>query len=110
MYPANVLLLRNQITLPFEMTEVTSRTLVSHIADYMFKIMPSVRPPSADSARSCSPARIMQHLNEAQVTNYQKNMSDAMDIFPKLQTGLDVNIKFSGYAWHSIVGVAAVPC
>ncbi len=29
--------------------------------------------------------------------NYQQNMQDAMAAFPRLQTGLDVNVKFSRY-------------
>ena len=29
--------------------------------------------------------------------NYEQNMQDAMDVFHKLQTGLDVNVKFTGF-------------
>ena len=28
--------------------------------------------------------------------NYEQNMNDAMAVLPKLQTGLDVNVKFTG--------------
>jgi hypothetical protein len=28
--------------------------------------------------------------------NYEQNMHDAMAVLPKLQTGLDVNVKFTG--------------
>ncbi len=32
---------------------------------------------------------------EAQL-NWQQNTQDAIDIFPNLQTGLDINVKFTG--------------
>ena len=38
------------------------------------------------------------NLLEEEQLNYEQNMSDAMAILPKLSTGLDVNVKFSGPA------------
>lgn len=35
--------------------------------------------------------------NEEMILNYQQNMQDAIDIMHKLQTGIDVNVKFSGW-------------
>ena len=29
--------------------------------------------------------------------NYEQNIQDAMTVFPNLQTGLDVNVKFNRY-------------
>jgi len=34
--------------------------------------------------------------NEELILNYQQNMQDAIDIMYKLQTGIDVNVKFTG--------------
>lgn len=39
----------------------------------------------------------MQHITEATRLNYEQNMHDAIAVFPRLQTGLDVNVKFTGY-------------
>ena len=38
-----------------------------------------------------------QNANEAVILNYQQNMHDAISIMYKLQTGIDVNVKFTGY-------------
>ena len=38
---------------------------------------------------------IAQHLGEDAMLNYEQNTSDAMSIFHKLQTGLDVNVRFT---------------
>ncbi|KAG7230477.1 hypothetical protein INR49_024586 [Caranx melampygus] len=37
-----------------------------------------------------------KEISEAQRLNYEQNMSDAMAVLHKLQTGLDVNVKFTG--------------
>lgn len=37
-----------------------------------------------------------KEISEIQRLNYEQNMSDAMAILHKLQTGLDVNVKFTG--------------
>ena len=38
-----------------------------------------------------------QNADEAVILNYQQNMHDAISIMYKLQTGIDVNVKFTGY-------------
>ena len=38
-----------------------------------------------------------QNDDEAVILNYQQNMHDAISIMYKLQTGIDVNVKFTGY-------------
>lgn len=35
-------------------------------------------------------------MNEAAQRNFEQNMQDALSILPKLTTGLDVNVKFTG--------------
>ena len=37
-----------------------------------------------------------QRLSEGAQLNYEQNMHDAIAIMNKLQTGLDVNVKFTG--------------
>jgi len=38
-----------------------------------------------------------QHITEDMRLNYEQNMNDGIAVFPRLQTGLDVNVKFTGY-------------
>ena len=38
-----------------------------------------------------------QNVDEAIILNYQQNMQDAISIMYKLQTGIDVNVRFTGY-------------
>ena len=38
-----------------------------------------------------------QRLSEGAQLNYEQNMHDAIAIMNKLQTGLDVNVKFTGW-------------
>jgi len=40
---------------------------------------------------------VAQHITEATRLNYEQNMHDAIAVFPRLQTGLDVNVKFTGF-------------
>ncbi|KAK2103105.1 Ubiquitin carboxyl-terminal hydrolase MINDY-2 [Saguinus oedipus] len=37
-----------------------------------------------------------KEISEIQRLNYEQNMSDAMAVLHKLQTGLDVNVRFTG--------------
>ena len=37
---------------------------------------------------------IPNNLSEEEKLNYEQNMSDAIAVFSKLQTGIDVNVKF----------------
>lgn len=37
-----------------------------------------------------------KNLPEQDKLNYEQNLQDAMSIMPRLQTGLDVNVKFTG--------------
>ena len=45
----------------------------------------------------------VQHITEATRLNYEQNMHDAIAVFPRLQTGLDVNVKFTGYIYIFVV-------
>ena len=37
----------------------------------------------------------LQDLTAGETANYEQNVQDAMAVFPKLQTGLDVNVTFN---------------
>lgn len=73
----NVLLLRRQITLPAHSEIVSAAKLMEYIGDAMLESVP-------------------KNLSGEVRLNYEQNMHDAMAVLPKLQTGLDVNVKFTG--------------
>lgn len=73
----NVLLLKGKVTLAPMLEMVTSEQLMAYLADCIFENMP-------------------QNLSAITKANYEQNMQDAMGVMDKLQTGLDVNVKFTG--------------
>ncbi|CAG5128275.1 unnamed protein product, partial [Candidula unifasciata] len=56
---------------------ITSEQLMTYLGECIFENMP-------------------QNLTETTQANYEQNMQDAMSVMYKLQTGLDVNVKFTG--------------
>ncbi|KAM4747575.1 ubiquitin carboxyl-terminal hydrolase MINDY-2 [Rhinophrynus dorsalis] len=73
----NVLLLAWKVKLPPMMEIITAEQLMEYLGDYILDVKP-------------------KEISEVQRLNYEQNMSDAMAILHKLQTGLDVNVKFTG--------------
>ncbi|XP_016128685.1 ubiquitin carboxyl-terminal hydrolase MINDY-2 isoform X4 [Sinocyclocheilus grahami] len=73
----NVLLLSWKVKLPPMMEIITAEQLMEYLGDYILEAKP-------------------KEISEAQRLNYEQNMSDAMAVLHKLQTGLDVNVKFTG--------------
>ncbi|KAG8440431.1 hypothetical protein GDO86_006253 [Hymenochirus boettgeri] len=73
----NLLLLTWKVKLPIMMEIITSEQLMEYLGDYILEAKP-------------------KEISEAQCLNYEQNMSDAMAVLHKLQTGLDVNVKFTG--------------
>ncbi|XP_040269815.1 ubiquitin carboxyl-terminal hydrolase MINDY-2 isoform X1 [Bufo bufo] len=73
----NVLLLAWKVKLPPMMEIITVEQLMEYLGDYILEAKP-------------------KEISEVQRLNYEQNMSDAMAILHKLQTGLDVNVKFTG--------------
>ena len=51
---------------------------------------------------------VPNEMAESQRLDYEQNVQDAIAILPKLQTGLDVNVRFTGvnvyFELHSSVG------
>ncbi|XP_042145450.1 ubiquitin carboxyl-terminal hydrolase MINDY-2 isoform X2 [Ixodes scapularis] len=73
----NVLTLKGLIKLPHTLDVITVEQLMEHLGDCILSSIPKDIPESAQ-------------------LNYEQNMHDAMAILPKLQTGLDVNVRFTG--------------
>ncbi|KAM3876819.1 ubiquitin carboxyl-terminal hydrolase MINDY-2 [Diretmus argenteus] len=73
----NVLLLAWKVKMPPMMEIITAEQLMEYLGDYILDTKP-------------------KEISEAQRLNYEQNMSDAMAVLHKLQTGLDVNVKFTG--------------
>lgn len=73
----NVLLLGGKMHIAPGTTAISSHELLNNLATIMFEQMP-------------------QGLSEGDSLNYQQNVHDVIRVFPKLQTGLDVNVKFDG--------------
>ncbi|KQK17516.1 ubiquitin carboxyl-terminal hydrolase MINDY-2 [Brachypodium distachyon] len=73
----NVLLLKNVINLDPDAGEVSQPKLLSLVADRLIL---------SDSS--------MQGKDEEYVRNWEHNISDAIDLLPRLTTGIDVNVMF----------------
>ena len=95
---ANVLLLRGKMTLDEGVEIVSSEqlleylgklTLMSRNSSFMFRVLYSIL---GDTMLECVP----KNLDPDRRLDYEANVSDAVILLPKLQTGIDVNVKFSG--------------
>ncbi|XP_040267372.1 ubiquitin carboxyl-terminal hydrolase MINDY-1 isoform X2 [Bufo bufo] len=75
----NILFLRWKVKLPPQKELITSEELMAHLGDCILSIQP-------------------QENSEALQLNFQQNVNDAMTVLPKLSTGLDVNVRFTGVA------------
>lgn len=73
----NVLLLRNIISLSPETAEISLQRLLSLVAERLL------------DANSSS-----ENKDSGYVQNQQQNIADAIDLLPRLATGIDVNVRF----------------
>ncbi|XP_074205492.1 ubiquitin carboxyl-terminal hydrolase MINDY-1 [Camelus bactrianus] len=73
----NILLLQWKVKLPPQKEVITSDELMAHLGDCLLSIKP-------------------QEKSEGLQLNFQQNVDDAMTVLPKLATGLDVNVRFTG--------------
>ncbi|XP_048230070.1 ubiquitin carboxyl-terminal hydrolase MINDY-1 isoform X2 [Ricinus communis] len=71
----NILLLRNNLNLSPDIAEVSQEKLLSLVAEHLI-----------DSNSN--------NKDAGYVENQQQNIADAIDLLPRLATGIDVNIKF----------------
>ncbi|KAI3707051.1 hypothetical protein L6452_25228 [Arctium lappa] len=76
----NVLLLRNNLNLSSDVAEVSQEKLLSLVADRLIDSNSNVNNKDA-----------------GYVENQQQNIADAIDLLPRLTTGIDVNIKFTRF-------------
>ncbi|GJX65731.1 ubiquitin carboxyl-terminal hydrolase MINDY-1 isoform X1 [Tanacetum coccineum] len=74
----NVLLLRNQLTLSSDWVEVSQEKLLSLVAERLIDANSNVNNKDA-----------------GYVENQQQNIGDAIDLLPRLTTGINVNLKFT---------------
>ncbi|XP_042749559.1 ubiquitin carboxyl-terminal hydrolase MINDY-1 [Lagopus leucura] len=73
----NILFLQWKVKLPPQKEVVTSEELMAHLGDCILSIKP-------------------QEKSEGLQLNFQQNVNDTMMVLPKLSTGLDVNVRFTG--------------
>ncbi|KAG6550269.1 hypothetical protein Mapa_008229 [Marchantia paleacea] len=74
---SNVLLLRNNVTLNLDMSEISQRELMSLVAEWLLDANSNV-----------------QNKDDEYVKNQQQNIEDAIQLLPRLATGIDVNVRF----------------
>ncbi|XP_076960410.1 uncharacterized protein LOC143636795 [Bidens hawaiensis] len=74
----NVLLLRNNLNLSSDVAEVSQEKLLSLVAERLIDSNSNVNDKDA-----------------GYIENQQQNISDAIDLLPRLTTGIDVNLKFT---------------
>ncbi|VUZ55244.1 unnamed protein product [Hymenolepis diminuta] len=75
----NVLLLRQKISLPEDHEMVSSDLIIQTLSDKLF-------------------SQSIANFDEETRANYEENLFSAVSIFPKLLTGLDINVRFTGVA------------
>lgn len=73
----NILFLQWKVKLSPQKEVITSDELMAHLGDCILSIKP-------------------QENSEGLQLNFQQNVNDAMMVLPKLSTGLDVNVRFTG--------------
>ncbi|XP_026011969.1 ubiquitin carboxyl-terminal hydrolase MINDY-1 [Astatotilapia calliptera] len=73
----NTLFLRWKAKLPAQTEVVTTEDLMAHLGECVLSVTPRQKADGME-------------------LNFQQNMSDAMAVLPKLSTGLDVNVRFTG--------------
>ncbi|KAM9838290.1 ubiquitin carboxyl-terminal hydrolase MINDY-1 [Aulostomus maculatus] len=73
----NTLFLRWKAKLPAQTEVITTEDLMAHLGECVLAVTPREKADGME-------------------LNFQQNMSDAMAVLPKLSTGLDVNVRFTG--------------
>ena len=82
---SNVLILRGSIYIHPDINEVSFDDLTSRIAEYLL---------------DANPLPDGGHLELR--ANLQRNLTDGMALFPKLNRGLDVNVRFGKFEWEGL--------
>ncbi|XP_016877821.1 ubiquitin carboxyl-terminal hydrolase MINDY-2 isoform X7 [Homo sapiens] len=91
----NVLLLAWKVKLPPMMEIITAEQLMEYLGDYMLDAKPKeiseIQRLNYEQIHHCC-----RFKKSSKTLKGKNNMSDAMAILHKLQTGLDVNVRFTG--------------
>lgn len=74
---ANVLLLRGAVEISADSEIISGHRLVAVLSEFLL-------------------SQSVTFLDDGQLLNYETTVSDALNLFPSLQTGLDVNVRFTG--------------
>ena len=85
----NVLFLRGVVNLKANLEIISSEAVLQLLLNQMLEHTPKA-------------------LSEGETLNYQQNIQDTITILPKLQTGLDLNVKFNranGYEFTDTIGI-----
>ncbi|CAI5503104.1 unnamed protein product [Closterium sp. Naga37s-1] len=111
---ANVLLLRNAISLRPSATEISQSDLLSLVAHRLLDSNTGMEGRSAEyitnrqqnvadcmallllSLRLSRSFYLSQGRSAEYITNRQQNVADCMALLPRLATGIDVNVRFTG--------------
>ena len=83
---ANVLILARKIVIPNMQEIISGPQLMEYIGDCIFAEAEALKERGEE--------------NSEILLNYEQNMHDSISIMYKLQTGMDVNVKFSGKFYH----------
>lgn len=75
----NILLLKKKVTLTQSVEFITANQVMAHLGNCVLENVPREEAATAQSR-----------------LNFEQNMQDAMAVMHKLQTGLDVNVRFTG--------------
>jgi len=100
----NVLLLRKNIEFPPMIEIITAAQLMEYLCDFLLNNVPTVGDRECLLLFSLEvffltflpPPFSLQNLPENVKLDFEQNLQDAVTILPRLSTGLDVNVKFSG--------------
>lgn len=109
MWVGNVLLLRNNINLSLDAAEVSLQKLLSLVVERLIDSNSNVQVQRWNLSwckylciylfSSCIDLVVilcssLQDKDDEYVKNQQQNISDAIDLLPRLATGIDVNLHF----------------
>lgn len=94
----NILSLRGKIVFPLEGGYTKSEDLFRLIAGIISKLSSASSTPTSTptSSTSCSTSSAVADNESAAIANQKKVVQDALATLPKLQSGIDLNVKFTG--------------
>lgn len=92
---ANIMILRGNVQISTDYSRISTSHLIQHIADALLELNNQVQVLYFFSYLIFKVQKSGEHSFD-----YEKNINDAISLLPKMQYGLDVNVKFTGYLNH----------